>query len=113
MSSFRYGCSQLPAYQIQLCLSFKARSYQCQNCIKVSQNVQDALERSKLFSCEQGTTNYEKITRNRINKVGEKIEDREIKATSRNLIIHGMVEDVKDTQEGREREDKLFVSNIM
>ena len=24
-----------------------------------------------------------------------------------------MVEDVKDTQEGREREDKLFVSNIM
>ena len=41
------------------------------------------------------------------------MEDREIKATSRNLIIHGMVEDVKDTQEGREREDKLFVSNIM
>ena len=40
------------------------------------------------------------------------MEDREIKATSRNLIIHGIVEDVKDTQEGRER-DKLFVSNIM
>ena len=164
-----YGCSQLSAYQIQLCLSFKARSYQCQNCIKVSQNVHDALERSKLFfSCEQGTTNYEKTKRNHINKVGEeikekenierridglenkinkllaeiktckesreevktsyaqvtskqitatnesvrkmirnkKMEDREIKATSQNLIIHGMVEDVKDTQE---REDKLFV----
>ena len=42
----------------------------------------------------------------------EKMEDREIKATSRNLIIHGIVEDVKDTQEGRER-DKLFVGNIM
>ena len=43
----------------------------------------------------------------------EKMEDREIKATSQNLIIHGMVKDVKETQEGREREDKLFVSNIM
>ena len=41
------------------------------------------------------------------------MEDREIKATSRNLIIHGMVEDVEDTQEGRERENKLFVSNII
>ena len=32
------------AYRIQLCLSFKERSYQCQNCIKVSQNIQDVLE---------------------------------------------------------------------
>jgi len=43
----------------------------------------------------------------------EKMEDREIKATSRNLIIHGMVEDIKETQERIEQEDKLFVSNIM
>ena len=39
-----YSCSRLPAYQIQLCLSFKERSYQCPNCIKVSPEIFKELE---------------------------------------------------------------------
>ena len=39
-----YRCSRLPAYQIQLCLSFKERSYQCPNCIKVSPEIFKELE---------------------------------------------------------------------
>ena len=39
-----YQCSQLPAYQIQLCLLFKERRYQCQNCIKVSAQILEELE---------------------------------------------------------------------
>ena len=42
-----YRCSQLPAYQIQLCLSFKERRFQCPNCIKVSQHVLQELEVSR------------------------------------------------------------------
>ena len=34
-----YVCSQLPAYQIQLCLTSKSRSFQCQNCVKVPEEL--------------------------------------------------------------------------
>ena len=36
-----YACSGLPAYQIQLCLTFKARSFQCQNCVEILPEIQE------------------------------------------------------------------------
>ena len=34
-----YICSELPPYQIQLCLTSKSRSFQCQNCVKVPEEL--------------------------------------------------------------------------
>ena len=47
-----YKCSRLPSYQIQLCLSFKERRYQCPNCIKVSQQVLEELKVSRRDTIE-------------------------------------------------------------
>lgn len=46
-----YSCSELPLYQIQVCLTYKSRSFQCRNCVHISpmlQNVaKDKLSPSK------------------------------------------------------------------
>lgn len=34
-----YICSELPPYQIHLCLTSKLRSFQCQNCVKVPEEL--------------------------------------------------------------------------
>ena len=34
-------CSELPPYQIQLCLTSKSRSFQCQNCVKVPEELRN------------------------------------------------------------------------
>ena len=51
-SAVHYKCSRLPSYQIQLCLSFKERRYQCPNCTKVSQQVLEELELSRKDTTE-------------------------------------------------------------
>ena len=42
-----YCCSELPDYQIQLCLTFKARSFQCRNCVNISKNLSDRIDLNK------------------------------------------------------------------
>ena len=59
--SVHYQCSQLPAYQIQLCLSFKERRYQCPNCIKVSQQVLEELELSRRDTIEINDNTNKKV----------------------------------------------------
>ena len=42
-----YVCSELPAYQITLCLTFNPRSFMCQNCVNVHPEVLKILEKKK------------------------------------------------------------------
>ena len=51
-----YQCSELPDYQIHLCLSFKLRSFQCRNCVKISPAVLKNL-------VNDGPTKVEKLKR--------------------------------------------------
>ena len=39
-----YVCSDLPDYQIQLCLLYKARSFQCRNCVQLSSELIDRIK---------------------------------------------------------------------
>ena len=61
-----YQCSQLPAYQIQLFLSFKERRYQCPKCIRVSQQVLEELELSR------GTIEINDNTNKKLNNTEKK-----------------------------------------
>jgi len=65
-----YQCSQLPAYQIQLCLSFKERCYQCPNCIKVSQQVLEELGLSR-----RDTIEINDNTKKKVNNTNNNIEN--------------------------------------
>ena len=56
-----YKCSRLPSYQIQLCLSFEERRYQCPNCIKVSQQVLEELELSRKDTTEINDNSKKKV----------------------------------------------------
>ena len=42
-----YCCSDLPDYQIQLCLMFKARSFQCRNCVSIPKILRDRIDLNK------------------------------------------------------------------
>ena len=42
-----YVCSELPPYQIQLCLTSKSRSFQCQNCVKVPEELEKKCQREE------------------------------------------------------------------
>ena len=70
-----YRCSQLPAYQIQLCLSFKERRFQCPNCIKVSQHVLQELEVSRRGSTrvKDSNNNLNNTNNNHIDKNNDNI----------------------------------------
>ena len=68
-------------------------------------------EVKRTYACNKFTNNDNESIKKKFED--EKIEEREIKATSQNPIIHGMVEDIEEAQDGLEREDKLFVRNIM
>ena len=39
-----FACSELPAYQIQLCLQHKARKYQCRNCVVIKPKLMEKLK---------------------------------------------------------------------
>ena len=57
-----YVCSDLPDYQIQICLNFKTRSFQCRNCVQISENLKDRINsnhetkigelRKEIVACE-------------------------------------------------------------
>ena len=57
-----YVCSDLPDYQIQICLNFKSRSFQCRNCVQISANLRDRINsnheskigklRKEIIACE-------------------------------------------------------------
>ena len=70
-----YRCSKLPAYQIQLCLSFKEQRYQCPNCIRVSQQVLEELELSRDTIVINDNAN-KKVNNTEKNKVNTKNENK-------------------------------------
>ena len=87
-----YNCSQLPVYQIQVCLMFKTRSFQCQNCVQISQKL---IERVKLCRTNEieGLQKEIKACENII-----KVQDEEItQLKSRDVSV--MVKEIKDSLE--------------
>ena len=42
-----YACSELPAYQIQICLQYKTRSFQCAKCITITPILLEKIKASK------------------------------------------------------------------
>jgi len=48
-----YNCSQLPIYQIQICLTFKSRSFQCQSCVKISPELMERVETCRNTKIEE------------------------------------------------------------
>ena len=51
-----YACTRLLAYQIQLCLTYKTRSFQCQNCVKILPEILEKVEKgeeSKIIKLEK------------------------------------------------------------
>ena len=77
-----YKCSQLPGYQIQLCLSFKKRRYQCSDCTKVSQKVLEELELSR-----KDTIEVNDDTKKKVNTANNNI-DNDNNRTSKNENKH-------------------------
>ena len=184
-----YACSGLPAYQIQLCLTFKARCFQCQNCVRILPEIQEKVEKGiktkieklerEIKACEniikaqkeqidekikktaKQNNNEEQteannaveqriegielkideilnkisvpdtkdhlsnkesyaqalskniITRNEFKKIlhEKTVEERKIKSTESNIIIHGIMEFIEDAKEKLEQDDKRTVTN--
>jgi len=42
-----YACSELPAYQIQLCLQYKSRRFECKKCVTVTPILLEKIKTSK------------------------------------------------------------------
>ena len=70
--SVHYICSGLPAYQTQLCLTFKARSFQCQNCVEVLQEISDKVAKGEKLKIEKLEDEI-KACENIINAQSEKL----------------------------------------
>ena len=89
-----YQCSQLPAYQIQLFLSFKERRYQCPKCIRVSQKVLEELELSR------GTIEINDSTNKKVNNTEKK------KVNTKNENKHGHKHKIRDANNNNNGNNK-------
>ena len=97
--SVHYVCSQLPAYQIQLCLTFKARSFQCQNCVEVLPEISEKIEKGgkpKTKTLEKEIKACENIIKVREEHLYQSEETSEM-----NKTLIKIKEDINDKMEKR------------
>ena len=110
-----YICSELPPYQIQLCLTSKSRSFQCQNCVKVPEEIKQKClhqEKHKIEKLEKEVTACENII-----KVQTETTSRLVQQSKETKNIEKKLEDLKVTFEtslnGKVKElEKLFTGKI-
>jgi len=67
-----YACSELPAYQIQLCLQYKSRRYECAKCVTVTPILLEKIKTSKKRVRSNQTT--QTITKAESQNGGQQIE---------------------------------------
>ena len=125
-----YVCSDLPDYQIQLCLLYKARSFQCRNCVQLSSELIDRIKsneklkidalRKEIKACE----NIMKVQEEEIIKIKDKKESnidvlQDIKASLEETIekrVSGLekkMESILDTMtENRNEEQQISYAQI-
>ena len=75
-----YACTELPAYQIQLCLQYRSRSFQCAQCVAVTPILLERIKTSKERVRSHKTTNTDNAIEEqqgfhaRLDRLEEKIE---------------------------------------
>lgn len=72
-----FACSELPLYQIQVCFAFKLRSYQCRNCIQITQELMQVVESTKQNTKKQPGTHNEEITNISAEQIPKKEKSKE------------------------------------
>ena len=92
-----YACSKLPLYQIQLCLTSKSRSFQCQNCVKVPELLREKFhheEKGKLEKLEKEIAACENII-----KVQAETISRLVKQSKESNSVEKKIEHLKTSFE--------------
>jgi len=100
-----YKCSRLPSYQIQLCLSFKERRYQCPNCIKVSQQVLEELELSRKDTIEINDSPKKKV-----NTINNNIDDNNNKNENK---LNNRNTDNNNNNNSKKQSNELNINEII
>ena len=116
-----YQCSQLPAHQIQLCLSFKERRYQCPNCIKVSQQVLDELELSRRDTIEinnktnkkVNNTNNNNTEKNNVNTKNENKHSNKHKIRNANYNNNNNSNDKNNNNNNNKQSNELNINGTI
>jgi len=78
-----YACSELPAYQVQICLQYKARRFECAKCITVTPILLEKFKTSKQRTTNNKATNTggkekdqdEQCVFARLDRLEKKIDD--------------------------------------
>ena len=105
-----YGCSGLPAYQIQLCLTFKTRCFQCQNCVNILPEIQEKVERgrkSKIEKLEREIKACENIIKAQREQIDGKISETAIRSNIKEQV------NVKNEVEQRIEGIELKIDEIL
>ena len=74
-----YACSELPAYQIQAYLQYKARKFECAKCITVTPILQEKIKTSKQRLKNNKASNTEDEYRQEIQSVTARLDTLETK----------------------------------
>ena len=79
-----YACTELPAYQIQLCLQYKSRRFECAKCVTVTPILLEKIKTSTERVRKDKATNTDKVndgeqqgdnsTNARLDRLEEKVE---------------------------------------
>ena len=108
-----YACSGLPAYQIQLCLTFKARCFQCQNCVKILPEIKEKVEKgikNKIEKLEREIKACENIIKAQREQIDKKIKETEIQNNDKEQTKANS--GIEQRTEGIERKIDEILNNI-
>ena len=78
-SFVHYACSELPAYQIQACLQYRARRFECAKCITVTPILHEKIKTSKQRVTSNKASNTEGEYRQEIQSVTTRLDTLETK----------------------------------
>ncbi|XP_066911408.1 cilia- and flagella-associated protein 263-like [Clytia hemisphaerica] len=105
-----YDCSELPIYQIQICLMFKSRSFQCQSCIKISPELIERVETCKNTKIE-GLQKEIKACENIMKVQNEEIS--QLKSNDVNFLTKEIKESLETKMSILEKKIETKIENIL
>ena len=72
-----YACSELPTYQIQICLQYRQRSFQCANCVEITPILLEKMKTSKQRVAKQEQRQNEekhRLVNEKLDNIEKKLE---------------------------------------